>query len=404
MGEAKDQLEFRIKKYGAKVLTAWTIVGAVVTALVGIVGSCWSNYLVRTSEVAVQCRGLEEKCSAMSAELKEKDERINDQRMSIVELKQAIHSRDTLLATKDTQLTVKDSDIDFFKVKFYEREGRMITRNDAEVMKMLGGTIAERIGLDNKMTAREKIEKSWQTPLLVGMLPGVYLPAPKDVVSSFLEMVNSYDRGDYSNAVRQATNIYAKIKTQLDATKAPVVDIDTRFGMVASEVCRIMAEGAFANRDYKRAALLMQKAAGVVGNKPSAKLLALESAMFYRAGISLGHFTLHMAEAIRLAGDKDYLPAIHDELAKLGYLQLYFPDKDGTGIGDEIDWVGMGVVARSSLRPVEERSGDMWSSRWAGFGKYEDYNISEEFRHASGKLKLKRKTSTTATSGGRSSL
>ena len=374
MGEAKDRQTKDLAQYEAKVSTLGRVIGAAFAALLAAVGSCVGYYWVQTSDISKTCDKLEVENKALS-------EKLADQRTTVAELRQTVHAKDALLAAKDTQLLIKESESKYFQSKYYEREGRMITREDTEIVKLIGGSIKERVGIDDKMTPREKIEKSWKTPLLIGMRPGVFLPAPDNVVQPYLDMVGEYGAGNYTNAVRLAERIFKQIKDPIDATDAHIVDIDIRFGLLASEVCRILAEGVFAGQDYKRAAAFMQKAAGIVGNKPPAKLLALESAMFYRAGFSNGYLTKHMAAAIEQANDGAYKKEIHKELAKLGYLQRYYPNKDGTGVGDEIDWSYLGI-AKSDMPPIEKRNGEIWSRRWAGFGKYEAYNLSEEFSRA----------------------
>lgn len=374
MGEAKERQAKELARYEAKVSTIGTLIGAAFAALLAAVGSCVGYYWVQTSDISRVRDKLEVENKALS-------EKLADQRTTVAELRQTVHAKDALLAAKDTQLLVKDSESKFFQAKYYEREGRMITREDTEVATLIGSTIKERVGIDDRMTSFEKIEKSWKTPLLMGMRPGVFLPAPGDIVQPYLDMVGEYDAGNYTNAVRLAERIFKQIKDPIDATDAHIVNIDVRFGLVASEVCRILAEGEFVKRNYKRAAALMQKAAGIVGNKPPASLLALESAMFCRAGFSYGYFTKHMAVAIEQAKDESYKKEIHRELAKLGYLQRYYPNKDGTGIGDEIDWGHLGI-AKSDLQPIEKKNGEIWSRRWVGFGKYEAYNLSEEFSRA----------------------
>ena len=374
MGEAKERRTKELARYEAKVSTIGVVIGGVVTAMLGAVGSCVGYYWVQVSDISKSCDKLE-------VENKSLNEKLADQRTTVAELRQTVHAKDALLAAKDTQLLIKDSESKYFQSKYYEREGRMITREDTEIAKVIGGTTRERVGIDDRMTSFEKIEKTWKTPLLMGMRPGVFLPAPDDIVQPYLDMVGEYDAGNYTNAVRLAERIFKQIKDPIDATDAHIVNIDIRFGLLASEVCRILAEGELVRRNYERAAVLMQKAAGIVGNKPPAKLLALESAMFYRAGFSYGYFTKHMAAAIENSKDEAYKKEIHRELAKLGYLQRYYPNKDGTGIGDEIDWSHLGI-AKSDMPPIEKRNGEIWSRRWAGFGKYEAYNLSEEFSRA----------------------
>ena len=79
--------------------------------------------------------------------------------------------------------------------------------------------------------------------------------------------------------------------------------------------------------------------------------------------------------------DEEYTYEIHKELAELGYLQMYLPNKEGTDIGEKIDWQKMFKGKKINLRPTFLKNGDIWSTRWIGLGKYEEYNLSAEFRH-----------------------
>ena len=187
-------------------------------ALLAAVGSCVGHYWVQTSDISKTCDKLEFENKALS-------EKLADQRTTVAELRQTVHAKDALLAAKDTQLLIKESESKYFQSKYYEREGRMITREDTEIAKVIGGTIKERVGIDDKMTPREKIEKTWKTPLLLGMRPGVFLPAPDDIVQPYLDMVGEYGAGNYTNAVRLAERIFKQIKGPIDATDAHIVDM-----------------------------------------------------------------------------------------------------------------------------------------------------------------------------------
>ena len=80
-----------------------------------------------------------------------------------------------------------------------------------------------------------------------------------------------------------------------------------------------------------------------------------------------------------MTNDQKYFAEILNELAKLGYLQRFFPNKDGTDIGELIDWKKL-CGRKLELRKLENRNGDIWSTRWRGFGEYEEFNLSQEFR------------------------
>ena len=357
-----------------------TVVSAVIVGAIGIIASCVTDYLTSNSKNAKRCDELEAEIRQKNSLLSEKDgriadqhERIADQRTEISDLKQAVQS-------KDNQIAIKQHDINFYQMKVFEQTGRIITHNDEEMLTTAKGTMKERLGIDDKRPLLDQIKETWNKPLAVESLPGVFLPAPQGIIDSYLKMVNHYATNDYSNSVAIARRMYGQIATMIEPFKG--VQIDGRFGIVACEVYRIMAEDAFHSGQYRKAAYLMGQSAGLVGKTPPAFLLALESAMICRAGWSQGFFTQHIADAIKVDNvnnDQKYFAEILNELAKLGYLQRFFPNKDGTDIGELIDWKKL-CGRKLELRKLENRNGDIWSTRWRGFGEYEEFNLSQEFR------------------------
>ena len=355
-----------------------TVLTAAIAGVIGLLSTFVSEWVIKNSENARRCAELEavvkQKDAVLSekeARLVEKSERIADQRAEISELKQVVQS-------KDIQLDVKQSDINFYQLKVWEQTGRMVTRNDDELLKMVHGSVGERLGIDRKRPVLDQIKETWDKPLIVESHPGVFIPAPQGLPDSYIEMLNYYCTGKYSNAVDIATQTYRKICPMIEAFGG--AQIDFRFALVASETYRVMAEAAFHKGQYKRAAYLMGQSAGLVGREPPPRHLALESAMSYRAGLSQGFLTHHISDALKVNPDEKYRAEIMNELAKLGYLQRYLPNKDGTGMGELIDWEKL-CKRKLDLRKLENRDGAIWSTRWKGFGEYEEFNMSQEFRN-----------------------
>lgn len=355
-----------------------SIIGAMILGTFGVIGTLASHWIIENSANAKRCDKLETDVrqkdtiiAEKDARLTEKSERIADQRAEISELKQAVQS-------KDTQLAVKQSDINFYQMKVSEQTGRMVTRKDDELLKMARGTIKERLGIDDKRPILDQIKDTWNKPLVKESHPGVFIPAPQGLPDSYIAMLSCYSSGDYSNAVDIASKTYRTICPMIEPFSG--AQIEFRLALVASETYRIMAESAFHKRQFKRAAYLMGQSAGMVGRVPSPHLLALESAMSYRAGLSKGFFTLHISDAIKANPDEKYRAEIVNELAKLGYLQRYLPNREGTDIGEPMDWEKL-CKRKLDLRKLEKRNGDIWSTRWMGFGEYEEFNMSQEFRN-----------------------
>ena len=362
-----------------------TVLTASIAGVISLLFTFVTQWVIQNSENARRCDKLEAVVRQKDTQLSEKDarltekdtrlaeknERIADQRAEISLLKQTVLS-------KDIQLDVKQSTITSYQLKAAEPGGRMVTRKDDELLKTAHGSINDRLGIDDKRPILDQVKESWNKPLAFGSRPGIFIPAPQGLPDDYIAMHNSYYAGDYSNAVDIATKTYRKISPMIELFSG--AQIDLRFALVVSETYQIMAEAAFYQGQYKRAAHLMGQAAGLVGKAPPPRLLALESAMAYRAGLSQGFFTRHMSDATKANPDEVYRNEILNELAKLGYLQRFLPNKACTDIGEPIDWEKL-CKRKLDLRKLENRNGDIWSTRWKGFGEYEEFNMSQEFRN-----------------------
>lgn len=354
------------------------VLTATIAGTISLLFTFISQWVIQNSENAKRCDKLETVVTQKDALLSEKDTRlaekselIADQRAEISVLKQTVLS-------KDIQLDVKQSTITSYQLRAAEQGGRMVTRKDDELLKTAHGSIKDRLGIDDKRSVLDQVKETWDKPLAFESRPGIFIPAPQGLPDDYIAMHNSYYAGDYSNAVDIASKTYRKICPMIELFSGAQVDV--RFALVACETYRIMAEAAFHQGQYKRAAHLMGQAAGLVGKAPPPQLLALESAMAYRAGLSQGFFTRHMSDATKANPDEGYRNEILNELAKLGYLQRFFPNKDCTDIGEPMDWEKL-CKRNLDLRKLENRNGDIWSTRWKGFGEYEEFNLSQEFRN-----------------------
>ena len=392
-----------------------SIIGAMILGAFGVIGTLASHWIIENSANAKRCDKLEadvrqkdatiaerdahleavvmqkdtiiaEKDARLEAVVRQKDaliaekdarladksERIADQRAEISVLKQTV-------LLKDVQLDVKESTITSYKLKATEPGGRMVTRTDDAILKTAHGSVKDRLGVDYKRPILDQVKATWNKPLAFDMRPGIFIPAPQELPDDYIAMHNSYYAGDYSNPVNIATNIYAKISPMIEPFSGRG-KVDIRFALAASETYRIMAESAFHQGQYKRASYLMGQSAGLAGKTPPPELLALESAMAYRARESQGFLTCHISDVLKANPDEKYRNEILNELAKLGYLQRFLPNKDFTDIGEPMDWEKL-CKQKLDLRKLEKRNGDVWSTRWKGFGEYEEFNLSQEFRN-----------------------
>lgn len=361
--------------------------GAAFIAGLGAFGPFLSDWLVRHSDLADENADLKSRCELTDAKLeaaqkeigqikenhasiiKEKDDRIAEQRERI--------------ASIERQLNTKEIELKLYEINKGDSKGKMLTR-DADIAPMLKGTIRERLGLAEGLPPEEMLRKTWNSPLLVEMLPGVIIPAPSGMLEQSLEMLTLYSKTNFEAAARIANKLVPRIDPMVAKFVFQGAHIDCRFSTLASEAYKIAAEDAFFKKDFKRAANLMGLAAGIVGPKPSPELLAKEAIMAYRASdFSQGIFTVHIGDAIKRANnDPEYIYQIHEKLAQLGYLQLYLPNKEQTDIGEKIDW-SKGCPGKQVHTLITFKKGDdVWSIRWAGFLKFEEYNLSQEFRES----------------------
>ncbi len=352
----------------------------------------WYN---NNSELAKERDNLRWELKTKNVTIEAKDETIRDLEIRVAELKGDLRAKDLAEHAIKNQLELYRVSLCESKGVYFTNQndlvnyvGKLISNSmkgscSAQTDPRLAGTVAQRLGLKDEWTFREKIEKGWNRELFVGSLPGVFLPAPSDMCSAYLSMLDAAETNDLKQVAALARELHKKISLQIDPYVCRgAAMVDTRYGIVASFVYAMVAEDEFAKGNYTRALYLMGTAAGILGPRPPPHLLAKESAIAYKAGgCKTGFFTQHMADAIQAAKDDDYRFEIFAECAKLGYLQLYMPSADGKDVGKKIDWAQFDTKRRPlPLRKVEERNGELWSTRWCGLGKFEEYNVSAELR------------------------
>jgi len=376
---------------------------AFVSALIGGAFPFLSQYCISHSDLSKECGELKTQLRVCQSVLEDKVERIDEQRARI-------ESLEGRLLARESQLNAKADFCELLKIKYYEKSGIAIT-NDAALARLMAqgetsgnqqsaaepptrmlitGPVAKRLGLTDDMTMREKIVKGWRTPLLVDNLPGVFLPAADDILDGYLGFLDALAANDLEKATASAQKAQARLAPILEPFLCRGAQIDVRLGIVAASVYQSVAEDALSRGDLARAAYLMGVAAGVLGEKPPPHLLAMESAVVQRLSEGrIGYFTRHIADAIAAAKDENYTYQIHEELAKLGYLQLFLPNKEGTDIGERIDWNKFGKGRVVHTRPTFVRDGAVWSTRWIGKGRYEEYNLSATFKRTLGAVGMK---------------
>lgn len=397
---------FQKDKYDWRTQVLLPLIVAVLVSALSFV----SEYVIKYSAISEKCQGLESELKEKTAVIGEKNERIAEQREWITQLEVRLYS-------KSQELSVKENLCEYLRAMYYGREGKMLLceddaiqfmsitnnltrledkgekRHELEYAKKLlsKGTVIERLGLPMGLSYRDYIQNGWERPLFMGLKPGVFIPAPKGLLEQGLAIYDAVQTNDFNRAVIAAHKAYRLLSPIVDPVVNRGAEIDVRLALVVSWAYRYVAEDEFSSGNYEKAINLIGTASGVLGPKSQPRLLAIESAMLYRAtNGGCGYFTKHMADAIKYADDsEDYAYQIHNELARLGYLQLYFPNKDGTDIGERIEWSNVFRGKKLHIRPTYEKNGDIWSTRWVGFDKYEEYNLSKEFRHQIKKLGIK---------------
>lgn len=213
---------------------------------------------------------------------------------------------------------------------------------------------------------------------------GLAYQIPASVTNALARMDEASANGDFFTAANCAYTAFR----HLDPLVRPGIrngwcEMTTNAAQVVSRVYEIRGDQKFANRKFKEAVYAYYVAAGVWGVNAPMRLLAKESAAWQRwSNYSIGYMTVNMGRALDAHKDDDtYLFRLNDEVAKLGYIQLYFPDAGETDVGKRIDWANLNPKKKAiALQPEEIRGGDVWSRRWIGGDKYEEYNYSEAFR------------------------
>lgn len=363
--------------------------------------SIFGEYLVKTS-------AINEKCLSLESDLKVEKARVIEKNELIVNHRARISTLEGMVQLKSNELSIKDSVCELYKVKYYEKTGKMLSKDSdlcqaivasnsthssgnegcrgvsrEEAKRLLtAGSVAERLGLSGNLSMRDKVKKGWSVPLMMEQRPGVFLRAPDGVLEAGLAMIDALCTNDIDQVVVAAHKAHRLLSPLIDPVVLKSAEIDVRLAQIVSMAYHWVAEDEFSRGNFRNAAYLIGTAAGVVGPNPAPFLLAKESAIQYRSmnGKS-GYFTNHIADATKYNNDPNYFYEIHNELAKLGYLQLYYPNASGTDLGEKIDWTKIFKGKRLQLRSTYEKNGDIWSTRWIGLGKYEEYNLSAEFRH-----------------------
>ena len=378
----------------------YPVVVAMITTLITCVSVNVREYFVNVSDIKKRSVVLETDLKIAQALVHEKNDRIAEHRARIMSLEGCVY-------TKDLELSAKDRFCEFLKIKVYENGGMLFTNAQviADVMAatnaakslatakkdivdiekarrlLTTGSVGQRLGLIDGMSVRDKIVQGWNAPLLRDLKPGLFIPAPNNVLDLCLAIYDSLCTNDVEGAVSAAYKAYDVLRPIVDPFIMRGAEMDVRLCLLTSMAYQWVAEDQFVKGNYNKAASLMGTAAGVLGSKPPPELLAKESAVLCRAlNGTCGYFTKHMADVVKQVNDDEYFYEIHNELAKLGYLQLYFPDETGTNIGKKIDWGGVFKGKKLDIRPTYKKNGDIWSTRWMGLGRYEEYNLSEEFR------------------------
>ena len=399
MGKKKK----RDSKRGSKDNFDWRVQLAlpVGVAFVASAISLFGEYMIKTSAINEKCHDLESELKVERARVNEKNEMIADQRSRIALLEGNVLS-------KNHELSVKENLCEYLKAMYYDKRGTMLT-NDKDIVQAMvktnytgcsakggiehidlveakrlltTGTVNDRLGLEKDISPRDFMLKGWEKPLFRDLKPGIFLPTPNGVLECGLSIFDALCTNDIERAVVEARKAHRLLSPVVDVVINKGAEIDVRLSLLISLAYQYVAEDEFCRGNKRRAASLIGTAAGVLGPKPPPLLLARESAMVYRAMEGkCGYYTEHISDAIKYANDEEYTYEIHKELAELGYLQMYLPNKEGTDIGEKIDWQKMFKGKKINSRPTFLKNGDIWSTRWIGLGKYEEYNLSAEFRH-----------------------
>ena len=170
-------------------------------------------------------------------------------------------------------------------------------------------------------------------------------PAPKVVVRNIPgldrivgRMIASYEKSDFTNAMDYAHVGLEMITPVLTPYLSKSFAVETRFARNASAVYTMIAEEAWARRDFKEAQTNVQYAAKLSGSRPQPELLAMMAAIhFDEAGEAVDVFPPKVMQALRdiekgmKEGGDDFLYRYLNVLAMTGFIQPILTDDQGKG-------------------------------------------------------------------------
>lgn len=170
-------------------------------------------------------------------------------------------------------------------------------------------------------------------------------PAPKVVVRNIPgldrivgKMIASYEKSDFTNAMDYAHVGLEMITPVLTPYLSKSFAVETRFARNASAVYTMIAEEAWARRDFKEAQTNVQYAAKLSGSRPQPELLAMMAAIhFDEAGEAVDVFPPKVMQALRdiekgmKEGGDDFMYRYLNVLAMTGFIQPILTDDQGKG-------------------------------------------------------------------------
>ena len=374
-GNAKRELESCAARNGIR-QTWGSVLSSIACGVIGILVATVAGFMERRSD-------LYSKCEELSGQKETLKRRVQD-----LQHEKAVYDLNIKNRIERLEETSVEKDVKINDLKRENSEYRIRLEGKETLIELLRkGTGAEEI--KNQQDMDDVIKSKVVKPTVVETTkPLARTPRKFDIEftksdrENSLSAVQFYAAQDFSNAVKKARSVYDRIGKALEGAFGKRVFLHRDFNSIMAPVCRIVAEDSFARGDFANSVTQSWLAVCLEKPCPNPFSLALNSAAQSRSSLySIGFLTVGIQESIMGQPEEhrnEYQNRILSTLRNMGYLQIAFPNKDGTGVGEVIDWMKMSGVQQPFYFKRGDR-GDLWSMRWEGFGKYSEYNYTKAF-------------------------
>ncbi len=372
---AKRELESCVVCSGIR-QTWGSVLTAIACGAIGILVAAVTGVMERRSD-------LYSKCEELSGQRETLERRVQDLKHEKVvydlSIKNRIERMEETSAEKDCKINELQRENSEYRIRLDGKETLIeLLRNGTGI-----GKIKNQQDMDAAI--KSKIVK----PFVVETAkPLTRAPRKFDIEFTMIDRANSlaavqlYAAQDFSNAVKKARLVYDRIGKELEGSLGKRVFLHRDFNSIMAPVCRIVAEDSFARGEFENSVTQSWIAVCLEMPRPNPFTLALNSAALTRASsYSTGFMTTAIHECImkQPAEHRDeYRNRVLSTLRNMGYLQITFPNQDGTRVGKVIDWTQM-IGTEQPFYYKRGGQGDLWSLRWEGFGKYSEYNYTKAF-------------------------